>query len=237
MTAVAERTSETEPQRKPLMTTKQILLEELEEMRLLREQGNPFKDTAAAVKDMPASLHKLGLVDLPSGDGLPPGARGLRRDAVVAQGGRPGRRDRRVGRGRADHRDRLQGAAPRGSVRGEESVLEVLARTMERIKTARVKLGEPLVLEGDPARAIVDAADLHRIDLIVVGSRGLEAIAGSLLGSVTSDIVQRASCDATIGQTLPSDGPEDYEDSGDSENSGDSEGDGGATLEPEDSRT
>jgi len=51
---------------------------------------------------------------------------------------------------------------------------------------------EAEVLEGDPAERIVELARLRDVDLIVVGSRGLGAIAGALLGSVSRGVVHDA---------------------------------------------
>ena len=48
------------------------------------------------------------------------------------------------------------------------------------------------VLEGDPAKRIVELARLRDVDLIVVGSRGLGAVAGTLLGSVSRDVLHHA---------------------------------------------
>jgi nucleotide-binding universal stress UspA family protein len=47
-------------------------------------------------------------------------------------------------------------------------------------------------LEGDPAEQIIDLARLRNAELIVVGSRGLGAMAGVLLGSVSSKVVHHA---------------------------------------------
>ena len=51
---------------------------------------------------------------------------------------------------------------------------------------------ETEVLEGDPAGRIVELARLRDVDLIVVGSRGLGPIAGTLLGSVSREVLQHA---------------------------------------------
>lgn len=51
---------------------------------------------------------------------------------------------------------------------------------------------ETELLEGSPAEVVLDLAQSRDFDLIVVGSRGLGAAKGALLGSVSSEIVQKA---------------------------------------------
>jgi nucleotide-binding universal stress UspA family protein len=68
---------------------------------------------------------------------------------------------------------------------------EALAIAKGLAHTAGVE-AEAEVLEGDPAKLIVELARLRDVDLIVVGSRGLGAMRGALLGSVSRAVLQHA---------------------------------------------
>ena len=48
------------------------------------------------------------------------------------------------------------------------------------------------ILEGSPAEKILDVAQTHGADLIVIGSSGRGAVTGAVLGSVSSDVVHRS---------------------------------------------
>jgi nucleotide-binding universal stress UspA family protein len=48
------------------------------------------------------------------------------------------------------------------------------------------------VIGGDPAAAIVDFARARDADMIVIGSRGLGAITGTVLGSVSRAVARQA---------------------------------------------
>jgi len=52
------------------------------------------------------------------------------------------------------------------------------------------------------------SAEEQRADLIIVGSTGLNALAGHLLGSVPGDVARRAPCDVLIVQTTQAVGQE-----------------------------
>jgi nucleotide-binding universal stress UspA family protein len=51
---------------------------------------------------------------------------------------------------------------------------------------------ETELLEGSPVKAVLELARSRNVELIVVGSRGLGAVRGSLLGSVSTAIVHHA---------------------------------------------
>jgi nucleotide-binding universal stress UspA family protein len=50
----------------------------------------------------------------------------------------------------------------------------------------------PLVWEGEPADAILAAAESHGADVIVIGSSGKSGVGRILLGSVSDDVIRRA---------------------------------------------
>ncbi|MEX0758642.1 MAG: universal stress protein, partial [Tistlia sp.] len=50
------------------------------------------------------------------------------------------------------------------------------------------------VRTGNPARSIVEYAERHKVDCIVLGSRGIGDIGGVLLGSVSFKVASLAKC-------------------------------------------
>ena len=54
------------------------------------------------------------------------------------------------------------------------------------------------ILGSNPSRALVDAAENEKFDLIVVGSRGLGSAASFILGSVSKQVVLKANCDVLV---------------------------------------
>ena len=85
------------------------------------------------------------------------------------------------------------------------------ARLRQRTRCAPRPSGRPpgarvpskrLAVEGEPVKSLLGAIDEHRADLLVVGNRGLNTLAGRLLGSVPADVSRRAPCDVLIVHTV-----------------------------------
>jgi nucleotide-binding universal stress UspA family protein len=55
--------------------------------------------------------------------------------------------------------------------------------------------------QADPVDLLIDLIGSRDVDLCVVGNRGLNSLAGRLLGSVPANISHRASCDVLIVHT------------------------------------
>jgi nucleotide-binding universal stress UspA family protein len=60
---------------------------------------------------------------------------------------------------------------------------------------------ETVAEAGDPVDILVAKIDSQKADLCVVGNRGLNSLAGRLLGSVPANISHRAACDVLIVNT------------------------------------
>ncbi len=56
------------------------------------------------------------------------------------------------------------------------------------------------ILEGPPTEAILAMADAREVDLIIMGTRGLGRLAGTLLGSQSQKVVGHAKCPVLLVQ-------------------------------------
>ena len=75
----------------------------------------------------------------------------------------------------------------------------VLADAADRAAEAGVDIETDRSV-GRPARTIVEYADEHGVDHIVVGSHGREGISRVLLGSVAETVVRRSSVPVTVAR-------------------------------------
>ncbi len=67
-----------------------------------------------------------------------------------------------------------------------------------RLETSGLAHVEAQLLEGDPVAAVVGFVEQHSADLVVVGSRGLDALGRYFLGSVSDGILHYAGCSVLV---------------------------------------
>ncbi|HKN07427.1 MAG TPA: universal stress protein [Thermoplasmata archaeon] len=82
------------------------------------------------------------------------------------------------------------------------SLLDTMKKRLEaqrvRLLTAGISEVDTILLEGDPVDRVVEYAQQHHPDLIVVGSRGLSAAGRFLLGSVSDGILHHVHCSVLV---------------------------------------
>jgi Universal stress protein UspA and related nucleotide-binding proteins len=54
------------------------------------------------------------------------------------------------------------------------------------------------MVSGNPAEEIIRLANIHKTDLIIIGSRGLTGMKRIVLGSVSNQVVEEASCSVWV---------------------------------------
>jgi nucleotide-binding universal stress UspA family protein len=75
---------------------------------------------------------------------------------------------------------------------------KAVCRTAAKTIQERLTGVEIAVVSGRPAEVIVEDAEQHAADLIVVGARGLGVVTRWLLGSVSETVLRHASCPVLI---------------------------------------
>ena len=98
-----------------------------------------------------------------------------------------------------DAQDALGGEAYK--VAGSTPAEDVLRAATERALASGPVTVETAAIQGDPVDALIDLANDRGADLVVVGNRGLNSLAGRLLGSVPANISHRSVCDVLIVHT------------------------------------
>jgi len=87
---------------------------------------------------------------------------------------------------------KVTGSAPAESVLGDAE---------DRAKKAGARDIERKAVHGEPVDVLLQLAATESVDLVVVGNRGLNSLAGRLLGSVPATISHQARCDVLIVHT------------------------------------
>jgi nucleotide-binding universal stress UspA family protein len=84
---------------------------------------------------------------------------------------------------------------------GSHPADDILRDAADLAKKAGAAQVDTVSQAGDPVDVLVDVIDKRGVDLCIVGNRGLNSLAGRLLGSVPANISHRASCDVLIVHT------------------------------------
>lgn len=86
-------------------------------------------------------------------------------------------------------------------VSGSAPAEEVLRDAGDRARALGAVKIDSVAVEGDAVDGLADLVTSKKADLLVVGNRGLNSLAGRLLGSVPANISHRAQCDVLIVHT------------------------------------
>ena len=86
-------------------------------------------------------------------------------------------------------------------VQGSTPAEDALRAARERAVSAGAKEIETVALEGDAVDVLSSLARRREVDLVVVGNRGLNSLAGRLLGSVPANLSHKSPCDVLIVHT------------------------------------
>jgi nucleotide-binding universal stress UspA family protein len=84
---------------------------------------------------------------------------------------------------------------------GANPAEDALVEAQAIAKKAGAKKIETTAEAGDPVDVLVALIEGRKIDLCIIGNRGLNSLAGRLLGSVPANISHRAACDVLIVHT------------------------------------
>lgn len=82
--------------------------------------------------------------------------------------------------------------------RKAQAAIENAVAKLKRGEGSRSMRVSTDVLRGSPGRAIIEDAEEHDAELIVLGSRGVSAWERALLGSVSNTVAQHAKCSVEI---------------------------------------
>jgi nucleotide-binding universal stress UspA family protein len=86
-------------------------------------------------------------------------------------------------------------------VTGSAPAEGALQDASDRARKVGVSKIETTAVEGDAVDVLIDLIAKHSADLIIIGNRGLNSLAGRLLGSVPANVSHRAPCDVLIVHT------------------------------------
>lgn len=79
----------------------------------------------------------------------------------------------------------------------ETEAHHLLQASLAQVQRAGLQ-GDALLVQGSPTQAIVDTAEAHGVDLIIMGTHGRTGLTHVLLGSVAERVVREAPCPVLV---------------------------------------
>ncbi|SDQ17251.1 universal stress protein [Quadrisphaera sp. DSM 44207] len=96
------------------------------------------------------------------------------------------------------------GADPRlGQLPGRAAASAAIAAAVAVAQEQSATISAALLVEAEPAAALLTTAEERGADLVVVGAVRDTSIADRLLGTVASDVVRRAPCEVLVVRPRP----------------------------------
>lgn len=92
----------------------------------------------------------------------------------------------------------LGGDSRTGQVLGREAASTALAEAMRTATAEGATVAAALLIDGDPSKALVVAAEERSADLIVLGALHDRSLADRVLGWTATEVTKRARCDVLI---------------------------------------
>ena len=86
-------------------------------------------------------------------------------------------------------------------VQGSTPAEDALRAARERAIAAGAENVDQVTAEGDAVDVLTSVVKERSVDLLVVGNRGLNSLAGRILGSVPANLSHRSPCDILIVHT------------------------------------
>jgi nucleotide-binding universal stress UspA family protein len=79
----------------------------------------------------------------------------------------------------------------------ESAYTKILERSKEMANRSGINIHTVLV-EGDPASKIIGYSEMEKIDIIIIGSRGMGKFKELILGSVSNKVLHHAKCSVML---------------------------------------
>lgn len=92
----------------------------------------------------------------------------------------------------------MEWAADRPHMTSEEIPYRQIEKQLQSYQAQFPGSSELEIVTGDPAEEIIRLANIHQVDLIAIGSRGLTGLNRILQGSVSSQVVADAHCSVLV---------------------------------------